>query len=432
MTAYFHISAEAQFVLCTAELVIITAAAYILVKIFIMRMPSLYKAAAVILGAANMMLFQGMIHVIVHILNDENVVLFTGAAKSITWGTVAVLMALSALSCGILISKIKTREENMLTPDSVKEFIDDMQDGICFCDDNGMPLLVNRQMNVISAMITGEELLSSKRFMDCLISRERAGSVRVIRMSPTVIAETQDGTVWDIRRSSFEVRGHRVDEIAACDITGQYNMNRQLQDRLEKLNRVNERLRKYGNQLEQVVRESEILAAKIKVHDDLGKCLLAFRAYAAQPEQQRDRNRLLTMWKYHMAVMRNEAEPEIAADSWELLMKAASALNVEIIMTGAMPEKRGRREILISAVHECMTNTVKHAGGSRLYIRIRQTDGWMTVEIANDGRPPEHKIEETGGLKNLRHAVECAGGTMNTEIIPRFLLRIEIPDEGSA
>lgn len=431
MTAYFHISVEAQFALCVAELVIITGAAYILVKVFIMGMPALYKAAAIILGAVNMMAFQGMIDVIINILNDKNVVFLTGTAEYVPWGVVAAFMAVSALSCGILISNMKTREKSMLTPDSIKEFIDDMQDGICFCDDNGMPLLVNRQMNAISSMVTGEKMLSAKRFMDCLASRERAGNVRVIRTSPTVIIETEDGTVWDIRRSSFKVRRHHVDEIMACDITCQYNMNRELRDRLEKLNRVNERLRKYGNQLEKVARESEILAAKIRVHDNIGKCLLAFRAYADQPEGQRDRKRLLTMWKYNMAVMRNEAEPRTATDPWEQLMKAAAALNVEIVMTGDMPEKRGGKDILISAAHECMTNAVKHAGGSRLYIDTRQSDGWMTLEIANDGRPPKHRIEETGGLKNLRHAVERAGGTMNTETMPQFLLRIEIPNGGS-
>ena len=416
MMGYYYISENAQFVMCIAELVIITAAVYILVKAFMMDMPPRYKAGSVIIGLANMVVCQGMTDVSVNLMVDKSVVFLTGAARHIPWAAAVVFMAVSALACGIFIYKMKTRELNMLTPGSIKEFIDDMQDGICFCDDNGMPILVNRKMHEISSMLTGEKLLSAERFMNSI--------------TDTVIAETQDESVWDIRRFSLNVGRHHVDGIMACDITEQYDMNRQLQERLQKLSGVNERLRKYGSRLDQVVRESEILAAKIRVHDDIGRCLLAFRAYLERPEQQRDRGRLLTMWKYNIAVMRNEAEPQKAADSWEMLMKAAAALNVDIVMTGAMPEKSRSRDILISAVHECLTNTVKHAGGSRLYIDIKMPAGCTTAEIFNDGRAPEHEIDETGGLKNLRHAVEGAGGRMTTESVPRFLLKIEIPYRG--
>lgn len=417
MTGYYYISEGAQFMMGIAELVIITIAVYILAETFIMHMPSLYKTAAVILGLTNMVVYQGMTDVSVNLLIDKSVVFLTGAARHIPWAAIAVFMAVSAASCVIFIYRMRKRKKTMLTPASVKEFIDDMQDGICFCDDNGMPILVNRKMHEISSMLTGEKLLSAERFMNSI--------------TDTAIAETQDGSVWDIRRFSLNVGRHPVDGIMACDITEQYDMNRQLQERLQKLSGVNERLREYGSRLDQVVREREILAAKIRVHDDLGRCLLAFRAYLEQPEQQRDRGRLLTMWKYNMAVMRNEAEPQKAADSWEMLMKAAAALNVDIAMTGTMPEKSRSRDILISAVHECLTNTVKHAGGSRLYIDIKKSAGWMTAEFSNDGRAPEHEIDETGGLKNLRHAVEGAGGRMIAEGVPRFLLRIEIPDERS-
>lgn len=431
MTGYYYIPEGAQFMMGIAELVIITTAVYILAETFIMHMPSLYKTAAVILGLTNMVVYQGMTDVSVNLLIDKSVVFLTGAARHIPWAAIAVFMAVSAASCVIFIYRMRQRKKTMLTPASVKEFIDDMQDGICFFDEKGILLLANRKMNEISSMITGEKLLSAERFMSCITDGEESGNANVIRVLPTVITEMQDASVWDIRRFSLNVGRHYVDGIMACDITEQYDMNRQLQERLEKLNGVNERLRIYGRQVDQVVREREILTAKIRVHDDMGKCLLAFRTYMDKPLRQRDRIRLLTMWKYNMAVMRNEAEPQKVADSWEMLMKAAVTLNVDIVMTGIMPEKSRSRDILILAVHECLTNTVKHAGGSRLYIDIKKSAGWMTAGFYNDGRPPGGMIDETGGLKNLRHAVEDAGGKMSTEGVPQFLLRIEIPDERS-
>ena len=48
--------------------------------------------------------------------------------------------------------------------------------------------------------------------------------------------------------------------------------------------------------------------------------------------------------------------------------------------------------------------------------------------LTNDGDSPEEKIEEKGGLKNLRKKVESQGWQMKVESSPRFGLRIEMGD----
>ena len=86
---------------------------------------------------------------------------------------------------------------------------------------------------------------------------------------------------------------------------------------------------------------------------------------------------------------------------------------------------------MISAVHECLTNTVKHAGGDRLWLTLRSDGSILTAELTNNGAPPQGSIRETGGLLNLRRTVENAGGNMTTETAPRFLLRVELPQGGT-
>lgn len=41
--------------------------------------------------------------------------------------------------------------------------------------------------------------------------------------------------------------------------------------------RVNERLKEYSSKVDSYMREKEILAAKIKVHDDIGRSLIALK-----------------------------------------------------------------------------------------------------------------------------------------------------------
>ncbi|MGN0154115.1 MAG: hypothetical protein ACI4A3_06665, partial [Lachnospiraceae bacterium] len=107
-------------------------------------------------------------------------------------------------------------------------------------------------------------------------------------------------------------------------------------------------------------------------------------------------------------------------------LKAAQAVDVEIVQTGEMPAEGKVRDILIAALRECLTNTVKHAKGNKLYVAVCSDITQIMAEITNNGEPPKGTVLEAGGLKNLRHTVERAGGRMTVESTPRFLLRIEL------
>lgn len=70
------------------------------------------------------------------------------------------------------------------------------------------------------------------------------------------------------------------------------------------LQQINERLIKFGKEMEQVTREQEILNAKISVHDDIGRSSLTARVYLEQPEEKRNRKELLALWNYVISVMK--------------------------------------------------------------------------------------------------------------------------------
>ncbi|MEI3218552.1 MAG: hypothetical protein V8S08_01625 [Lachnoclostridium sp.] len=169
------------------------------------------------------------------------------------------------------------------------------------------------------------------------------------------------------------------------------------------------------------------MTAKVHVHDDVGRSLLAFRSYLVQSPEKRNREELLLLWRHTVAVMRNEIDSFQQTDEWKLLMKAAEAVDVEIIKDGELPEDKGRREILIAVIHECLTNTVKHANGNRLYLSVRSEGTADIAELTNNGKQPSEQIKETGGLKNIRYTVEAAGGAMTIKSTPRFMLQVELP-----
>lgn len=101
-------------------------------------------------------------------------------------------------------------------------------------------------------------------------------------------------------------------------------------------------------------------------------------------------------------------------------------MGVTVELNGMLPQDKIVCDVIFSAAHECLTNTVKHAGGDKMRVVLQDEESRYIAEFTNSGVVPKGEIKETGGLKNLRSSVEKAGGVMHIESLPQFLLRIEL------
>lgn len=117
-------------------------------------------------------------------------------------------------------------------------------------------------------------------------------------------------------------------------------------------------------------------------------------------------------------------------DTFEQLSRAARAIGVTIERNGAFPEDGTENAHLIeSAAHECLTNLVRHANGTRLEIFGEATANGWEIRYLNDGDAPSQPIVEGSGLSALRAQVEAADGAMAVEHAPRFRLTLILPQE---
>lgn len=341
------------------------------------------------------------------------------------WTVFAAGLVGIAAAEGVLLHCLLKKLKSGLPPGAVKESLDAMPDGICYFTEEGQPLLVNSRMQQLSGELFDTEILNAAEFWKDLREGKFSGCARLLGTGPAVTLQTEDGKVWDFHKNLLEGGNRQIWELTAFDVTEQYRLGEELQKRNETLRQVNLRLRQYNRDVEQVIADRELLNAKVQVHDDVGRALLAFRSgYLTQPEEKRQRGSLLRLWRTTIAILKNEAVYEGEESDWELLQQAARAVDVDIELNGILPEKGWRREILMAALHECLTNTVKHAQGSRMQVSLRYVKDLLAVKITNDGIQPEGPIQETGGLRNLRHRVEAAGGTMKVENSPQFALWI--------
>lgn len=425
MTQYGTLSSTVQGVFGVLALLLMAVAVYVLVAAFSLCLRTLPCVCAAFLAAASVLLLQGIGDVALCTIGDVAPLYFARFTARLPAAAVSLLLALLAAAETVFLWWLKKIRTTMLTPMSAKESLDALPDGICFFTADGQPLLVNTQMNRICAEVFGTEVLNAAEFWRRL--HDGTGNAVYLRTEPTLRIRTKDEKVWDFRLRTLTVRNTGVRELVACDVTTLCRLSDELDARNRSLRQLNDRLRRYGSEVEKNAMEHELLTAKLRVHNNVGRSLLAFRAFLEQPRSERDREELLLLWRHTVAVLRNEAEPAKQSNDWELLQKAAQSVDVTIEKDGTLPEERRERAIIIMALHECLTNTVKHGKGNRLFLTLRTEDNVLTAELRNNGTPPVGEIQETGGLKNLRRAVEKAGGSMTVEARPEFLLRLALP-----
>ena len=343
------------------------------------------------------------------------------------WFVLAVLMVLTV--CLAAVWTVMERQIRFaLTPASLQEGLDFMPDGISFSTQDGIPLLVNRKMQNISYAAFGTGVLDMRRLLQLLEAGETAVGCHVEYKENAVFLHLQDGSIWDIQYREIPIRNLQVQECIAYDITEQYQKNREMEKRNAHLAAVNKKMREYNQNLDSITREREILAAKVRIHDDVGRSLLALRAYLSH--KNGDRKGLVDLWRFTVSALKGESVSRDTADRMEVLAQAAEAVDVKLVFDGEIPKEQQLEEVVAAAIHECLTNTVKHADGSELAVHTMVENNTVMFELKNNGKPPEGKVEEKGGLRTLRTIVEQHGGRMEILSRPEFLLRIQLGTGG--
>ena len=324
---------------------------------------------------------------------------------------ILILLILNEILLFIWLYKNK---KTTLTPWSSKESIDYLPDGVCFSTIEGMPILVNEQMNKLCSILFKCSVMNVEKFWNQLTK------ISEIKTYNTIILKVSN-EFWEFKK----IQHKNIYELIARNITESYKLKQELEKKNQTLQQINERLIKFGKEMEQVTREQEILNAKILVHDDIGRSLLAARVYLEQPQEKRNRKQLLALWNYVISVMKQETQLNIN-ENWNSFLRMAKAMSVDILLEGNLPTNKKIQSLFLAAFRECLTNTVKHANGDKLFIQILNDN---IVKITNNGSLPKDEIYEKGGLKNLRSMVELNGGKMKITTTPNFCVKIEFLEE---
>ena len=330
------------------------------------------------------------------------------------WIWCILLVAVTVL--GMLVLKdVRKYGTDKLSSHSVKYAADDLSAGLCIYDSNGRILLMNETMARIGTELTGEYVLSGSQLWKCVDKNDHAP------------VELSDGSVYTFKLEKTSIGGMELNEITAENITEEYLLTSKLRRVDDELIVQQKKLKELNMLLEETTIQKEILAAKTKIHDRLGSTLIASKRFLSGNTEY-SCTEITEMWLKCLDLLKTSAEPD-QKDNYEKVFTVAKYVGVEITVNGNLPQEKESSDVLVIAMIECLTNTFRHANGTRLVLDCDECGEYMIFTLTNNGDPPKARIHESGGLKNLRQSAENAGWIMSIQSIPEFRLILKAPKD---
>lgn len=192
-----------------------------------------------------------------------------------------------------------------------------------------------------------------------------------------------------------------------------------------------ETLKLLADKLVDIQREEEILASKIRIHNELGNCILTGDRYIAK-DCQGDIGELIKLWRE--VIERLVTSIDIPSQSGEGILHeiqtSAGLLGCEIVIDGKLPANEDTAYILLTALREGVTNAVRHSDATRVDVSIREEGNKLKVLISDNGKNVPGEIIEGGGLSSLRKRINKGGGEMEISCTDVVSLSFTLPLNG--
>ena len=417
MTCFYQASSVWQIVLLVISqfAVISLAAGFILLFKRKCKLPKM-------IGMGALLLLNATLYVLMQL--DSRI---TGAEQGLHLHVpYAVLMLATVLSIALgawlLLSETKNRKT--INHRSIKESLDNLPTGVCFFNEAGLPVLCNHAMQRFSFAVCGKDVQFITDLEHCLaddfIPATDAKKDGLVFVLP-------DGRAWHLEKRTFtNESGKRYTQYIATDVTELHENRVELQEENAQLRRVQSDLQVLSANVVTVTREEEILNTKMRVHDEMGRCLIAAQKYLQEGSNESIPDSVAIAWQRAVSMIKynNETADE---DMLSQIRKTCKSIKLGFVQTGKLPNEESDAYLLTCAVRECVTNAVRYAGASELYADFTETETDATVVVYNDGKQPDSEIIEGGGLSTLRRRVERAGGSMTVQSRPRFKLTVTVP-----
>ncbi len=304
--------------------------------------------------------------------------------------------------------------DSLIGTDSIKESFDNLAAGLCYFDDKGLPVMINRTMEQLFFEMTGKDLQYETELTEAIAALDKE------------IFTSKDETIW---RFQCRRAPKTFTEYFASDITEIIQKNQSLGKKNEQLQEINKAIDSIGKNYLSIIREEEILSMKMRIHSGMGECVFNIKKFYQDGCSGEKKQKLIDDIRSSVSLLKGEVGKSDESDPMEELLRTAESIGAAIHISGPVPEDEHVLGLLVLAMRECLMNALRHADGNTLYVEIQKEDLNYRVSITNNGRPPVTSVIEGGGLTSLRKKIRRAGGEMTISSEPYFCFNMSVSEK---
>lgn len=213
-------------------------------------------------------------------------------------------------------------------------------------------------------------------------------------------------------------------EIIAFDITEEYSLKKELDERNEKIELNNTEIITSIENIENLEKEKNLLKIKNKYHDLLGQNLSVLQQYLNKEEINQENFDEIKFMIKKMFI--DIEDTEDSNTNLQNLIKIHQKNGTDIIIKGKLPENEKQAKVFFEIIREATTNAIKHAGSSKIFVEIKETLEETYMVITNNGKKPNEFITENEGIKGMRRKVEEIKGYFYVSTVPQFSVNVSI------
>lgn len=322
-----------------------------------------------------------------------------------------LLIVLSLLLVGLTVQNANTKKKR-ITPADVKKFGDRLPVGICYWYEGGRVLYFNTCMEAICVELTGKVLMNGDEFY---------------RLVKKDTIHTVGEKTYSFAHSILSVDSRELHELLAFDVTDIRLKNEELMRTNKEIEELNEELRQYSMNMEDAIREQEILQTKINVHDEMNKLLL-LSVYSIGETDTEEKRRVLEMWKSSSVLLQGEVMELSSQMIRNEIDELGTMLGLHIVWNGELTDDMSEdaRGLFARAAREVIANAVKHGEASELEIEIQKQGEKSVFTFTNNGKIEVTEVSAYGGLLSLKNNVASFGGSFEITTNEKFRIHIII------
>lgn len=320
---------------------------------------------------------------------------------------------------GNLAGRIRSKRQLRI---AVKEALDTLPSAVCYFTSKGTVKLCNTAMYDLFRKIAQCDLQSLAELNHALEGCDRTTGI----MREGNVFLFPDGRAWQYSADTVKTAdGESYTEAIFSDVTELYEKQQELKKQSRELKKMYRELKILSGNIMEMTREQEILNLKSRLHDQMNMGVAAIRQILRQNTTSEENAAAVMQFRRAIQVLQEEnAYPQ---DDVAEFIRDAEVSGIQVNITGDLPKEEEMLHLLLPVMREACVNAARHGDATTLYILAEQTEDYITLRITNDGSQPKGEITPRGGLADLSKVIFGAGGRMEIQSQPDFVLTVTLP-----